>query len=79
MGRVVAGIALVVVALAVLGAIAVNVLQALTGLIWYLLVGALVVGGGVYLYRRMRRAVGPGTRARRRLDAARRTYEIRNR
>ena len=39
------------------------------------MVGALVVGGGVYLYGRARRALAPGTRTRLRLDAARETYE----
>jgi NAD(P) transhydrogenase subunit beta len=43
------------------------------------IVGALVVGGGIYLYRRAKRAVGPGTRTRNRLDAAASTYRQRNR
>ena len=42
-------------------------------------VGALVVGGGMYLYRKAKKAVGPGSRTRNRLDAASSTYRQRNR
>jgi len=48
-------------------------------LFFYLIVGALVVGGGAFIYRRAKRAIGPGTRTRRRIDAAAQTYRMRDR
>ena len=79
MGRavltVVAGVAVVI----GVGWLAVNLLQALVGAFAYLLVGAVVVGGGVYLYGRAKRSLAPGTRNQRRLEAAARTYRMRNR
>ncbi|HWS35988.1 MAG TPA: hypothetical protein VN408_25025 [Actinoplanes sp.] len=48
-------------------------------LIYYLIVGALVVGGGAYLYSRAKRGIAPGTRNQRRIEAAARTYRMRNR
>ncbi|GAA1631095.1 hypothetical protein [Actinoplanes couchii] len=48
-------------------------------LIYYLIVGALVVGGGAYLYSRVKRGIAPGTRTQRRIEAAARTYRMRNR
>lgn len=65
--------------LVVAGMLAFWVLSHLLGVLAYVLVGAVVVGGGVYLYGRARRALAPGTAARRRLDAARETYELRDR
>jgi hypothetical protein len=67
------------VGLVLVGALAIALIKALFGLLIYVLVGALVIGGGVYLYGRAKRALGPGTRARRRLDAASETYRMRNR
>jgi hypothetical protein len=77
--RLLAWLVLPLVALVVLGTLAVWLFKALLGLAFYLVVGALVVGGGIYLYRRAKRAVGPGTRNRRRIEAATRTYRMRNR
>jgi hypothetical protein len=68
-----------IVGLVVVGMLAFWVLSHLLGVLAYLLVGAAVVGGGVYLYGRARRALAPGTRTRLRLDAARETYERRDR
>ena len=68
-----------IVGLVVVGMLAFWVLSHLLGLLAYVLVGAAVVGGGVYLYGRARRALAPGTRTRLRLDAARETYERRDR
>jgi len=68
-----------IVGLVVVGMLAFWVLSHLLGVLAYLLVGAAVVGGGVYLYGRARRALAPGTRTRLRLDAARETYEQRDR
>jgi O-antigen/teichoic acid export membrane protein len=77
--RLLAWILLPLVGLVLLGALAIWLVKALLGIAAYLIVGALVVGGGVYLYRRARRAVGPGTRNRRRIEAAAQTYRARNR
>ncbi|HEX2774903.1 MAG TPA: hypothetical protein VHN18_21105 [Micromonosporaceae bacterium] len=76
-GRVLARVALGLVGLVLAGMLAVWLLKALLGLAFYLVIGALVVGGGVYLYHRLKRAVGPGTRTQRRIEAAARTYRIR--
>jgi hypothetical protein len=77
--RLLAWILLPLVGLVLLGTLAIWLVKALLGIAAYLIVGALVVGGGVYLYRRARRAVGPGTRNRRRIEAAAQTYRARNR
>jgi hypothetical protein len=76
-GRLLARVALVLVGLVIAGWLAVWLLKALLGLAVYLIVGALVVGGGVYLYRRTKRGVGSGTRNQRRIEAAAKTYRIR--
>jgi hypothetical protein len=47
--------------------------------LFYLIVGALVVGGGVYLYSRAKKSLAPGTRTQRRIEAAAKTYRMRNR
>jgi hypothetical protein len=52
------------VVLILVGSLVVSALGALLKLGFYLIVGALVVGGGYYLYGRARRAVG-GDRRRR--------------
>ncbi|HEY3009850.1 MAG TPA: hypothetical protein VGJ63_17545 [Micromonosporaceae bacterium] len=79
MGRIVAGVVLLVVAVVVVGWVAMAVVHALVSLAWYLILGALVVGGGYWLYRRARRAIGPETRNRRRLEAALRTRRTNDR
>jgi uncharacterized membrane protein len=48
---------LLVVGLAVAGMVAVWAIKAFIGVIFYILVGALIVGGGVYLYGRAKRAI----------------------
>jgi hypothetical protein len=76
------GIAYLVAAIAgviVVGWVAINVLQLLIGSLAYLIVGALVVGGGVYLYGKAKRGLAPGTRNQRRIEAAAKTYRMRNR
>lgn len=76
------GVALLVATIAgviVVGWAAINLLQMVVGALAYLIVGALVVGGGVYLYGKAKRAVAPGTRTQRRIEAAARTYRMRNR
>jgi O-antigen/teichoic acid export membrane protein len=77
--RLLAWLVLPIVGLFVVGALAIWLFKALMGMIVYLIVGALVVGGGVYLYGRAKRALGPGTRERRRLEAAAETYRNRHR
>jgi hypothetical protein len=61
------------------GWLAIKLLSALLGVFAYLLVGALVVGGGIYVYGRVKRSLAPGTRNQLRLDAAVRTYRMRHR
>jgi hypothetical protein len=79
MGRFLAWTAVGLIGLFVAGWLAIKIFSALIGLTFYLIVGALVVGGGAYLYYRAKRAIGPGSRARRRIEAAGRTYRMRNR
>jgi positive regulator of sigma E activity len=68
-----------VVGLLVAGWLAVLLLKALLGIAVYLIIGAAVVGGGYYLYRRARRAISSDTRTARRIEAARETYRMRTR
>ena len=79
MGKAVALAVAMVVGVIVVGWVAVSVLHALLGGITYLIVGAIVVGGGVYLYGRAKRSLAPGTRNQRRIEAAAKTYRMRNR
>ncbi len=64
--------------LALAGVVAVWLFAHLLSLVFYVIVGALVVGGAVYLYGRTKRALTTG-RNQRRIDAAYRTYQERNR
>jgi hypothetical protein len=77
--RLIAWMVLPVVALVAVGMIAIWLFEAILGIVFYLVVGALVGAGGLYLYQRAKRAVGPGTRTRMRLDAASQTYRERSR
>jgi hypothetical protein len=76
--KLIAWLVLPIVGLVALGALAIWLFQALMGVLLYLIVGIAVAGGGAYLYQRAKRAVGPGTRTRMRLDAATETYRQRN-
>lgn len=76
-GRLLARVGLVLVGLVLAGMLAVWLLKALLGLAFYLIVGALVVGAGAYLYHRIKRAVGSNARTQRRIEAAARTYRMR--
>lgn len=77
MGRAVGLVVLTVAGVVVVGWAALWVLHALVGVLAYLIVGALVVGGGVYAYGRIRRSLAPGTRNQRRIEAAVKTYRMR--
>jgi hypothetical protein len=78
MGRFLVGAAAVIVGLFVAGAIAVWLFKFLFGAIVYLLIGAVVVGGAIYLYGRAKRTLGTN-RNQRRLEAALSTWRQRNR
>jgi hypothetical protein len=79
MGKGIAYLLATIAGVIVVGWVAVALLHALLGAFVYILVGAVVVGGGVWLYGRAKRSLGPGTRNRNRLEAAERTYRMRNR
>jgi uncharacterized membrane protein YiaA len=76
--KLIAWLVLPLVGLVLLGVIAIWAFQALLNISLYLLVGIAVAAGGAYLYQRAKRAVGPGTRTRMRLEAASETYRRRN-
>jgi uncharacterized membrane protein YedE/YeeE len=76
--RMLAWLVLPLAAVVAVGVLAIWLFKALLSLLMFVVVGALVVGGAVYLYGRARRAVAPGTRNRRRIDAAAQTYRTRN-
>ncbi len=65
--------------LILVGWAAAAVLQWLIGGIAYLIVGAAVVGGGIYVYGKAKKGLAPGTRTQRRIEAAAKTYRMRNR
>ena len=79
MGKGIAYLVVTIAGVIVVGWVAIAVLHALLGAIGYLIVGALVVGGGVYLYGKAKKSVAPGTRTQRRIEAATKTYRMRNR
>ncbi|MET8154477.1 hypothetical protein ACIBSW_01635 [Actinoplanes sp. NPDC049668] len=79
MGKAIAYLVATIAGVIVVGWIAVNLLHVLVGALAYLIVGAIVVGGGVYLYGRAKRSLAPGTRNQRRIEAAAKTYRMRNR
>jgi hypothetical protein len=76
--KLIAWLVLPLVGLVLAGMLAIWVFKALLGMLVYIVVGALVVGGGVYLYKRAQRSLDSG-RARRRIAAASQTYRMRNR
>jgi hypothetical protein len=74
------GVALaMIVGVLVVGWVAIALLHALLGGLTYLIVGAVVIGGGIWLYGRAKRSLAPGTRTQRRIEAAAKTYRMRNR
>jgi len=79
MGKAVAYLVAMVAGVIVVGWVAVAVLHALVGAFSYLIVGAIVVAGGVYVYGKAKKGLAPGTRTQRRIEAAQKTYRMRNR
>jgi hypothetical protein len=79
MGKGIAYLVAMVAGVIVVGWVALAVLHALLGAIGYLIVGALVVGGGWYLYGKAKKGLAPGSRNQRRIEAAAKTYRMRNR
>jgi hypothetical protein len=62
-----AWLVLPVVGLVLVGMLAIWAIHVVLGLLSYIIVGALVVGAGFYLYRRAQRAVRSGASGRRRI------------
>jgi hypothetical protein len=79
MGKAVAYLVAMIAGVIVVGWVALALLHALVGALSYLIVGAIVVGGGVYLYGKAKKGLAPGTRTQRRIEAAAKTYRMRNR
>jgi hypothetical protein len=78
MGRYLAGAVAVVIGLFVAGVIAVWLFKALLGAAFYLIVGAVVVGGAIWIYSKAKRGLGSG-RNQRRIEAVIATWRQRNR
>ncbi|WP_238015503.1 hypothetical protein KZZ52_11460 [Dactylosporangium sp. AC04546] len=78
MGRFLLGAIAIIVGLFVAGAIAIWLFGALFKIAIYVLVGAVVVGGAMYLYGKAKRSLGT-TRNQRRIEAAMSTWKQRNR
>ena len=76
MGKAVAFLVALIAGVVVVGWVASAVLG---NLLFYLIVGALIVGGGLYLYGKAKKSLAPGTRNQRRIEAATKTYRMRNR
>ncbi|WP_250001748.1 hypothetical protein [Actinoplanes sp. M2I2] len=76
MGKALAFLVALIAGVAVVG----WVVSSLIGpVLFYLIVGALAVGGGYYLYAKAKKTIAPGTRTQRRIEAATKTYRMRNR
>ncbi|MFI5491047.1 hypothetical protein [Actinoplanes sp. NPDC051859] len=78
MGKAIAYLVAMIAGVIVVGWVAFALLDALVGALAYLIVGAIVVGGGVYLYGKAKKGLAPGTRTQRRIEAAAKTYRMRN-
>jgi hypothetical protein len=76
MGKAVAFLVALIAGVVVVGWVASAVLG---NFLFYLIVGALIVGGGLYLYGKAKKSLAPGTRNQRRIEAATKTYRMRNR
>lgn len=78
MGRAVGWVVVTVAGVIVVGWAALWLLSTLANVLAYLIAGAVVIGGGIYVYGRVRRSLAPGTRNQRRIEAAVKTYRMRN-
>jgi hypothetical protein len=78
MGKAIAIIVATIAGVVVVGWVAIALLHALLGGLAYLIVGAAVIGGGIYVYGKAKKAMAPGTRTQRRIEAASKTYRMRN-
>ena len=76
MGKAVAFLVALIAGVVVVGWVASAVLG---NFLFYLIVGALIIGGGLYLYGKAKKSLAPGTRNQRRIEAATKTYRMRNR
>jgi hypothetical protein len=76
MGKALAMLLAGVVGVVLVGWLAIKILAPL---LFFLIVGAIVIGGGALLYSKAKKAVAPGTRNGNRIEAARETYRMRNR
>jgi hypothetical protein len=79
MGKAIAYLVALVLGVIVVGWVGIALLHALLGGLTYLIVGAVIIGGGFWLYSRAKRSLAPGTRTQRRIEAAAKTYRMRNR
>jgi hypothetical protein len=79
MGKAIAYLVAIIAGVIVVGWVGIALLHALLGALTYLIVGAVVIGGGLWLYSRAKRSLAPGTRTQRRIEAAAKTYRMRNR
>jgi hypothetical protein len=79
MGKAIAYLVALIAGVVVVGWVAVALLHALLGGLTYLIVGAVIIGGGIWIYSRAKRSLAPGTRTQRRIEAAAKTYRMRNR
>lgn len=79
MGRAVGWVVVTVAGVIVVGWAALWLLSTLANVLAYLIAGAVVIGGGIYVYGRVRRSLAPGTRNQRRIEAAVKTYRMRDR
>ena len=76
MGKAVAFLVALIAGVVVVGWVVANLLGPV---LFYLIVGALAIAGGYYLYRKAKKSLAPGTRNQRRIEAATKTYRMRNR
>jgi hypothetical protein len=54
------------------------VVHAIIGPLFYLIVAALAIVGGFVVYGKVKKSLAPGTRTQRRIEAAQKTYRMRN-
>jgi hypothetical protein len=70
MGKAIAYLIALVLGVIVVGWVGIALLHAVLGGLVYLIVGAVIIGGGFWLYSRAKRSLAPGTRTQRRIEAA---------